>query len=67
MQIITVEQGGRVKITSESKEREYNEYLLRKCTCKKCGGHVEIFNYIQKGTFVEHKEGDCKKTTRVQG
>ena len=47
------------------KEREYNEYLLRKCTCKKCGGHVVLFNYIQKGTSVEHKKGDCKKTTRI--
>ena len=47
------------------KEREYNKYLLRKCTCKKCGGHVVLFNYIQKGTSVEHKKGDCKKTTRI--
>ena len=41
------------------------EYLLRKCTCKKCGGHVEVFSFIRKGTFVEHKKGDCKKTTRI--
>ena len=41
------------------------EYLLRKCTCKKCGGHIEAFSYTQKGTFIEHKEGDCKKTTRI--
>ena len=46
------------------------EYLLRKCTCKKCGGHIEAWHiealsYTQKGTFIEHKEGDCQKTTRI--
>ena len=45
--------------------KQLKEYLLRKCTCKKCGGHVVPSSYIQKGTFVEHKKGDCKKTTRI--
>jgi len=53
------------KTAKRKEEREYNEYLLRKYTCKKCGGHIEAFSYTQKGTFVEHKKGDCKKTTRI--
>jgi len=53
------------KTAKRKEEREYNEYLLRKYTCKKCGGHIVPFSYTQKGTFIEHKEGDCKKTTRI--